>query len=84
MGSLENAACIASRTGAGVLVENVHLQEEILAGHSLMGFSIAIFTAYTHKVFPFQENSWTPVARKHWDQMGEEVGMWVLCHKCHC
>lgn len=77
MGSVENAAYIASRTHAGVLFENVHLQEEIIAGHSLMCFSVAIFTAYSHKVFPFypQDNSWTPIVRKRWDQMGEEVRM---------
>lgn len=56
--------CIASRTDARDLLENVHLQEEIIAGNSPMCFSLAIFTAYSHRVFPFEDNSWTPVVRK--------------------
>lgn len=78
--------CIASSADAKDLSQNVHLQEEILAGHSLLCSSPAIFTAYSHSVFPFEDNSWAPVVRKalRSDGRGDgELGTRELCHKCH-
>lgn len=55
---------LASRTRAGGLFASVHQQEEMVVGHALMCFSLAIFTAYSHTAFPFEDSGWTPVVKR--------------------
>lgn len=76
---------IALRSRAGDLFANVHQQEAIVAGHSLTCFSLAIFTAFSRTVFPFEDSSWTAVVKKAlWSDGlgGGDTGTRVLCHKC--